>query len=248
MHAAGRIVLSALSLLLFTGCILLVSEPTFGKTCRFSGAESACGACVASRCQASVDACCTDDACKDTLGSLDGCAAKHDGSCGALAAAASSSQPASAELGKCIARRCGGECQPFAGQSETTCKELVLAPGASCSCVTSAEHNDFTCSEAVFQGARCCAPKGWPAAGLECSCKRLQCNPTADGCFCSLVDYTPDQESCSGVYCCASPKTAECSCRARPCYADETRVTACSTAVVGCGPQDRIDACSSRSP
>src|SRR6185503_14268747 len=134
------------------------------------------------------------------------------------------------------------------GQSETACKELVLAPGASCSCVTSAEHNDFTCSAAVFPGARCCAPKGWPAAGLECSCKRAQCNPTADGSFCSLVDYTPDQQVGSGAYCCASPRAAECTCRSRKCYADEIPVETCSAAVIGCGVQSRVESCSLRSP
>lgn len=253
MQGTGRpllAILSAGSVLLFAGCVLLVSEPSRGTACRFSGAQSACGACVSTRCQASVNACCKDDACQDTLSALDGCASKNDESCNALGASAASLQPTSAELGKCITRRCAGECQPLApaSQSQTGCKELVLAPGASCSCLTSAEHNDFTCSEAVFAGARCCASKGWPGAGLACSCKHLQCNPTERGCFCSLVDYTPDQEECSGAVCCVSPNAAECSCRTQPCYADEMRVSSCSAALVGCGPQDRVDSCSRRSP
>jgi hypothetical protein len=170
-----------------------------------------------------------------------------------LAAAVSSADPASGDLRACANRQCAAECQPFEGVSETTCKELPLAPGAACSCVTSAASgpNDYTCSPDVFPAARCCAPKGWPAAGLECSCRRVQCNPTADGCFCSLVDYTPDQETCGGspdLFCCASAKDAQCTCRSHPCFTGEQPVKSCAADVIGCGVQDVLASCSRRTP
>ncbi len=241
------------AVMLLGGCILLVSAPEYGSQCRFAGAQSLCGACVATRCPASINRCCSDDACAPTLAALEGCAAERDQTCTTLALAAASTEPASAELGACIATRCAGSCQPLAGVSETTCKELPLAAGAACSCVTStmAAPNDFACSPAVFPGVRCCAPKGWPADGLECACKRAQCNPTTNGCFCSLVDYTPDQETCGGtpgLFCCASPKSAQCTCRPEACFKGELAVPSCSAAVIGCGVQDDIAACSRRSP
>jgi len=249
---AGAAVLGVLGVLL-GGCILFVSSPPYGSSCRFAGEQSACGACVTTRCQDAVNACCTVDACASTLRDLEGCASKHDETCTTLASAARSDGPTSTDLRACVASRCAGECQPLQGVSETSCHELALAAGAACSCVTSAAAgpNDFTCSRAVFPSARCCTPKGWPAAGLECSCKRAQCNPTADGCFCSLVDYTPDQEACGGtpgLFCCASAKDAQCTCRSHACFAGEELVPSCSADVIGCGVQDTVDSCSRRTP
>lgn len=245
----AQALIAVLALTLLGGCILLVHEPAHGTSCTFEGAASACGACVRERCRSSLDACCGDDGCAETLNALDGCASRSDLSCVALASAARAPRPTSANLAACIEERCAGLCQPREGTSESACKELPLAPGVSCSCMTSATPNDFTCSEAVQPGTRCCAPKGWPAAGLQCACRQVSCNPTPDGCFCSLVDYTPEQTACTGVFCCVKPgQDDECACRSRACFADEQRVATCSVATVGCGPQVRHGACSLRGP
>jgi hypothetical protein len=252
----GAAIFGALGALL-GGCILLVSPREYGTQCRFAGADSECGACVVARCQTDVDTCCGADACSSTLGSLEACASNHDQSCGRLAPASSTStDPATAGLRTCIARGCSAECQAFAGTSETTCKELPLAPGASCSCTTksSAGANDYACSAAVFPSTRCCAPNGWPAPGLECTCKHVECIGTPGGCFCSLVDHMPDQETCGGtdgLTCCASTSTtkdAQCTCGTRACFIDEVEVTSCSSEVMGCGLQRRVESCSSRTP
>ncbi len=252
----GAVIFGALGALL-GGCILLVSNREYGTQCRFAGAQSECGACVVARCQTEVDTCCSVDLCGETLATLEECASKHDQSCATLAAkAVSESNPAGAGLRACIARGCAAECQPFQGTSETSCKELPLAPGASCSCTTqsAAGANDYACATTVFPSTRCCAPNGWPAPGLECSCKHVHCNGTPGGCFCSLVDYTPDQETCGGtdgLTCCASTSTtkdAQCTCGSRACYIDEVAVPSCSSEVMGCGVQRRVESCSSRTP
>jgi hypothetical protein len=250
----GAAISGALAALL-GGCILLVSPREYGSQCRFAGAQSECGACVVARCQAEVDTCCSDSQCDGTLTALDECASKHDPSCTQLGSKADSpSDGASIGLRQCISRGCAAECQPFRGTSETSCKELPLAPGASCSCTTQSPSgtNDYTCATAVFPNTRCCAPNSWPAPGLECTCKHVQCIATATGCFCSLVDYTPDQETCggtAGLTCCASTATAkdaQCTCGTRACFIDEVAVPSCSAEVMGCGMQRRVDSCSSR--
>ncbi len=173
---------------------------------------------------------------------LERCATNSDASCAEL----SRSKTA---IGECLNRWCAGTCQALTGKSDSSCKDLPLGPGAGCTCLAGAENNDFICNEDVFPGAICCATKGWPGAGLSCSCRRPECNPTADGCFCSLVDFAPEQQECTGVYCCVDEtRDDQCTCRSRPCQTNERRVDSCSAAVMGCGVADRIEACSRRTP
>jgi hypothetical protein len=185
------------------------------------------------------------------LRTLEACATIRDEHCTELMTGGGSFQRAA--LAECVLEKCSPYCQavpPGAGESETSCKESPLAPAAACSCtVQSIPANDFTCSEAVERGSRCCAPSGWPAPGLQCTCRRLSCNPTEDGCFCSLVDYAPEQETCAGqAHCClAAGHDDQCFCRSRECGPNETPVPACSLDVMGCGSQVKQESCSRRS-
>lgn len=231
------------------GCIVLVSDVPGESECRFQGADSECGQCTRARCGAMVDACCGDRACATVLQSLDACASRHDQSCAALVSPPSDGSGGAAALSSCIAQRCAPWCTALSGKSETTCKEAQLAPAAACSCTVDGSPNDMACSEAVERGTICCAAPGWPAPGLECACRRVSCNPTKGGCFCSLVDYAPEHESCSGQFCCVRPgQDDQCVCRSYDCYDNERRVESCSAAVMGCGAQQREASCSRRTP
>ena len=227
------------------GCMLVVSPDTYGDRCRFAGDDtSQCGLCVASRCRAEVDACCRDGACDATMRALDGCSDKHDGNCATLASS-------NTDLGRCVAAKCAAVCVTLTGTSATTCREPHLGEGSVCTCDgASTAGNDFICSQAAYPDTICCAPPGWPAPGLACSCTPLSCTPTADGCFCALADFTPPKSrECSGgptSTCCADHD--KCTCRARAsCYAGEHPVPSCEIRNVGCKEnQQRVDSCSAR--
>jgi hypothetical protein len=223
------------------GCVLFVSPTTYPTTCAFAGETSQCGACLAASCQTEIDACCGDDGCAGSvLASLESCTTAH--TCDALLGA-------SGPLPACVKTKCAAVCVTLTGTSQTSCLEPPLAAGFGCTCTFGAPDgpNDFACSSAIYASARCCAPAGWPAPGLACTCAPLACNATTDGCFCSLAETTPTETSCSASTCCVENDT--CTCRAKGCFSFETPVPSCDVTAVGCRPgQVRVDSCSLRTP
>ncbi len=233
MRAPRSLLLAAFGLLgaLVGSCILFVSPPTGGDTCQFAGVLSSCGACVRDQCQPQVNACCGDNGCAGALHDLETCATSQDRSCTALQSGEAGNATGAA-LSACVSAQCRGECQPFAGTPETACTEPNFGQGTVCGCQLSTQPNDFACSATVYPSTLCCAPAGWPAAGLECDCQVLGCTPTADGCFCALVSYTPTGQSCMAPSCCVDRDT--CTCGAAPCTSFETKVPSCDVTRVHC--------------
>jgi len=229
---------------LVASCMLVVDPATYGDHCKFEGADTQCGACVAAKCQADVDACCRDASCDGRMTLLDTCASKHDASCNELGKGSDS-------LAACVARECSVVCVELRGTGGATCSEPKLAEGSLCKCsVGTTTGNDFLCSLATYPDTICCAPKGYPMPGLECSCRPLACRPNLDGCGCELAEATPDTRECSSMYCCAN--TAEydpdkCSCRSKDCFPFERRVPTCALREVACPKGlDRVESCSFR--
>ena len=90
------------------GCIFFVDTTDLGLACRFDGDDStACGKCVASSCQAAVNACCAADACKGSLGDLDRCG--RGAGCATLLGTAPGVAPRDALIG-CIQTSCAATC------------------------------------------------------------------------------------------------------------------------------------------
>ena len=227
---ALRVVLAAGVALLSSRCILVVSDdvPESGEHCRFSGEDGQCGRCIQQQCRPAVDACCAELACDATLAAVESCATIADAGCDAL-------ETDGSELGACVSNRCGAVCERRIAPSTTFCREPPLGEDAACECDQSNPANDFICSEAAYPETVCCAPPGWPAAGLECSCRPLGCNPSEGGCLCALVDYVPDGSVCQAPPCCVDGDV--CTCRQSGCFDWETPVSACTIDVVGCPPE-----------
>jgi hypothetical protein len=235
MRALGPLVFSSLA-----SCILFVSPEEYGSTCRFVGEETQCGACVATKCRPDIDACCRDVTCDADMEQLESCAEFHDSSCTTVKSTARS-------LASCVTRECDAVCGHLTGSTKTNCREPRLGEGSACTCSAGGELNDFVCNTRAFPNTVCCKPEGWPAAGLACACRPLNCTPTADGCFCSLGDFTPKESECDGVHCCVDKD--KCTCRADECLPFETPVESCTAAALGCDEgQTRVDECSARMP
>jgi hypothetical protein len=234
--------LSLLGASTLTGCILLVSPSTGGEACRFSGASTACGACIEDECQSPVNACCDEASCESAVMPLvDGCASKQDSSCTTLAAAAASH--AASKLASCVKEKCRGLCAAFSGTSETSCGEPALGGGQTCSCVDSDAPNTLVCSAAVYPHTLCCAPSDWPKLGEQCDCLPSGCVPIEGGCSCSLVGDTAGNVSAEcpggvGVHCCKGTIPSEgsvCRCTPAACEMGQTEVKSCGLKDLACG-------------
>lgn len=225
------------------GCIFVVSPEEYGATCRFEGEDTQCGSCIRQKCTQAIDECCRDQNCEQPLRDLDQCATQSSFACQTLKGATS---PAAANtLAQCIQRECDAVCVEKKGTPTTSCREPRLGEGSACECSASGAPNDDVCSAAAFRDTLCCAPKGWPAPGLECTCQPLDCRPTDDGCFCRLADFTPKQRECSAVHCCVDKDV--CHCGADECAGFETPVESCSVAVLRCAEgQEPVTSCSQR--
>jgi hypothetical protein len=230
-------------LLPLAGCILFVSPGEYGGACRFGAADSACTACVRDKCQPSVDACCTDDACGPSLTLLDACASGDPKACQSLNLDAQSTVATKAALGQCVAAQCRSACPVGSTKSRTKCDTPLFGGQKTCSCTISAESNDTVCSAAAFPDTICCAADGWPGPSLRCSCLTLGCAPSQTGCLCGLFDSSSDEHTCTATYCCASKDV--CACGSTPCESGETRVATCDLGAVTCPVgQSRVDSCS----
>jgi hypothetical protein len=247
--ARAATVLASLAL---ASCVLLVSPKTYGDRCKFGGEETACGRCLRDRCQTAIDGCCKDDTCAGTMTALEGCAQR--GACDELTSKKGATGNDLA-VTSCAETLCAAVCRSFTGGSDTKCGEPVFGRGATCSCKPApGAGNDFECSPATYPGTVCCAPEGWPATGLECTCLPLGCHPIPEGCSCALVDTPPDQTECSASTCCVSTVDPD-QCVCRPgCFDNETKVAACAVTaqtatgpVIGCKKgQKRVDSCTIR--
>lgn len=231
MRARVSHLLAGLSL---AGCVLFVPAAEIRDHCRVSGGESACGRCAIARCQAQIDTCCGQPACGEALAHLEACASRRDVACDELTGGASSQDKTVLGLAGCVATRCAGDCAAVSGPSRTHCAEPYLADGVACSCTLSDTPNQFVCAESNFPRTICCSPQGWPAQGLECSCLPIGCNPTADGCLCTRVDYSLAglATECEGPHCCAADDS--CACRARPCESWQREVKSCALGELRC--------------
>jgi hypothetical protein len=233
----GRLWL-VLSLVTLAGCILFVSPADYGAHCEFQGMTTDCGACLAERCQTTIDACCGDSTCASILSSVDTCASELGDACTTLKdAAKSGTDPTQQALGSCVATLCAGECAASQGESVTKCSEPEFAEGTACTCSSASDGgaNDFVCSSAVYPEALCCAPSGWPGPGLTCNCEPLECSSMPSGCSCSLScsPFGSSSTTCSGPpHCCAL--SGSCSCSDSPCTSGETKVSSCSAKTAGC--------------
>jgi hypothetical protein len=229
-----------------SSCVFLISTPDSADHCSFAGKGSWCGACVAAQCQSEVDHCCGDGACASTLSLLETCTTAHDASCSDLKQGTGAGGAAAA-LSGCVATHCRGSCEPLSGVSQTSCQEPYAGQGTLCSCQYGTALNDQACSSALYPDTICCAPKGWPAPGQQCACEPIGCNPTADGCICSRVDYSFSDlaRECGGQYCCAAADN--CRCGTTPCESWQTPVASCSIDVITCADnQVLVSSCSVR--
>jgi hypothetical protein len=217
------------------GCILFVSPDSSAPHCTFPGEDTPCGACLVASCQSAVDATCSNDAAITTLGE---CAEKGDLACGEIPESLS-----------CLMKHCGPLCYNMVGlgRSITTCADSNALPGAACSCTYGGAANTFECSTQTYPNTLCCAPLGWPAAGLTCACEPIACYPVPGGCSCTLADhFEPGVASmCSAAgQCCAVSDS--CKCGAAECVS-ERPVGMCDLGQLRCPSQTTaVPSCTKR--
>jgi hypothetical protein len=242
---ARRFVRAALALAIGSplGCTLLLDATTEpGPHCNFSGRDtSACGLCLAKRCQLPIDQCCGDAGCQAALDVIDRCAGHADvDACRALQ---DGTTPVPEPVSACARASCAVECS--GGQAITSCD----SSGDSCQCTgtTGDQANGEVCTDASIEDGVCCADIGYPDTQLLCSCDRYQCKPTADGCSCGIATEGP-WGSCAGAICCFK-SIFECHCGSAPCAEYEQPVPACTPDTVTCDlDQVQVTACSRTAP
>lgn len=233
MRRASAGLSSVVAAPLLVSCVLFVSPDTFGDHCRFANASTPCGQCIVTRCQTDVDACCTDDACNgETLSNLETCAGGDVATCDRLATLKSAAAPSRVGIARCVDERCRADCSSPSSRTNTKCTLSSFGKGESCSCVVSATPNDVQCSEASVPDSICCAPPGWPAESLRCTCKAVSCSPTGDGCRCLLIDAPSEGKTCTGTKCCQNDDI--CTCGTAACIPPEKPVTSCGRPTIGC--------------
>jgi hypothetical protein len=235
--------LSAAAAFGLAGCILFVSPRDYGAHCRFANEESACGACLASKCATAIDACCRDEACDPTLALVEKCAAGDANGCTGLASELSAAGSSRIALAACFGDQCQVACRAVTPTTNITeCSAPSFGRGQTCTCQVSKTPNATACDETAFPNTICCAPLGWPGAGLRCSCRALDCGPTADGCLCMVQDGPSGGTRCTGQICCQDHDV--CSCGSQPCLSTDQVVKSCDFSTVGCaGGQQHVTSC-----
>jgi hypothetical protein len=228
----------ALACLSGTGCILLVPQEDYSTTCHFTGMDTECGACIASHCQLEVNACCSDPTCTaagSTLPLVESCATGDAGSCTVIPDDIQAAARSRQNLARCAYDKCNATCAAAAATSSTNCSLGAFGLGKTCMCTVETPTNKVACSKAKFPGTKCCAPKGYPATGLECTCDVIACVAIGATCDCNLYDsQTGSKEECGGgdLHCCRLYDN--CMCSAQPCDSTTTEVTKCDLSVIDC--------------
>lgn len=98
------------TLLVLSGCVLAVSPDETSEHCNFTG-SGVCAACIRSKCQAPIDACCRDKTCVEQgtmMEAVDVCGGGNTYDC--ASAMKSQQQGTSAALRDCLASQCSNEC------------------------------------------------------------------------------------------------------------------------------------------
>jgi hypothetical protein len=121
------------------GCVLLVPDVAGDGTCRFEG-ETPCAACIRTRCQPGVDACCGDEACSGddghgaTMAAIDACGSGNKDAC--ASGFQNASPGAGVDLRACVASECQATC--LEGATVTvpwTCDSPRTEEGACATCI-----------------------------------------------------------------------------------------------------------------
>ena len=238
------------------GCVLLVASPPegLGSECHFSGENtSACGRCVTEKCVESLNACCGDRTCDDTMVLLDSCSADTF-QCTTLIDPDLAASNAGAELATCISKKCRVACSEEGnaasldgGGDGSDGKEHVTRctqydDHCSCSIPSSSssydEPNATTCGTATYPNALCCADERWPLTSTTCECSQVSCAKTVSGCECSTGTggtLTTCGDPGAYFHCCLNSSGTVCECgSAKPCPSYETEVESCTVDSVGC--------------
>lgn len=238
----------------------------YTTTCSFTGRDSsACGKCIAAKCQTQVDACCADATCRasnktdlgfgvstgddGTLGKLDGCG---DGkSCYDLEV-----DPAAKAMAACVQSACSDVCDTRLASARkataTSCEwKTSYTKERYCECVVpstsngvASAPNDTACGPSA---GICCADLDWPAPASKCSCDPPSCNSySGDVCICERQTGSSVVSDCARGPCCLTSE-GECRCdpTRRACPEGDTPVKSCSRAEVRCSPGKRaVTTCS----
>ena len=228
----------ALAYLSGSGCILLVPSEDYSTTCHFKGMDTTCGACIASHCQPEVNACCSDPTCAapgSTLGLVESCATGYAPSCAVIPDDIQAADPRRDALARCAYEKCNATCAAAAATSTTSCSVPGFGLGKTCLCTVETPVNKVACSKASFPGTKCCAPDGYPATGLECTCNVIACVATGATCDCNLFDTQTGTAECgggTGLHCCEA--FDNCMCSSQPCGSTTKEVTKCDLDVIRC--------------
>jgi hypothetical protein len=166
MRALGALVatIAASGIAIVCACNLIVDaqiNPKLGGTCEITGHDTTCGKCMASACQAKIDACCAvqnTNACP-SLQAAESCATNTDNATGACPVffapnampydggeGASAPPPADEDLRICVRNACPLVCQSCAIDGVSTDGGATSACGA---CIAG------KCSEQLLE---CCDP------------------------------------------------------------------------------------------
>ncbi|MBX3222620.1 MAG: hypothetical protein KF795_19025 [Labilithrix sp.] len=241
----------------------------YTSTCTFAGrSDQPCGQCIATNCQAPVDACCANEACRATpddgvfgvssvygdpgaLKRLDTCAG--GGSCQDL-----EYDPRAKDIAACIQRSCQGVCDLWQRSTfkpeESSCE---VKPGTtysspSCECTIPAttegaprKPNSVKCTRKTVPFAVCCASKDWPAPASTCRCTSVACTTAGDQCSCRVqTSPTEGVNACGRGTCCISAYDGTCGC-GRSCGESDIVVDQCTPTSVVCGTNRRtVESCS----
>ncbi len=261
----GRAIrLAASSLVVSAGCALVLdSSSDLGEHCRFDGStEDLCGLCLATACQAPIDACCGDPYCQGVLDVVDRCGAGDSDAC--LELDDDPDDPGAGAIVRCLANACDDECGVFfpnlpdggggggggdtggggnAGTDGSTCSEYESF--CSCSYGTS-PGNDVACDASSLDGAACCANPAYPDEGL-CTCERTRCTIdfTYDTCTCGYAVSDPSGGTECGAYSYCCQGFDDCRCNNEfPCSGNETPVPSCSVETIPCPTGVPVTSCS----
>lgn len=202
-----------------------------GGTCHFEGeTTNACGECIASSCQTSVDSCCEDSICRESLSLLDRCAS--GGGCSSVFNSWISMKSISACVKASCASVCGADPSPDVDAgAPVTCSSNDESRTCFCESGQSSDAASVDSCFAHGAGSVCCAEHGWPASGTSCGCAEPACVDYGDGtnCVCGLLMniYASGAGLHVQSYCapidghCCKKDDGSCTCGASSCSAGE---------------------------